>query len=256
MAEFQIVKCKVGKTTFEVITKPGSALKYKKGQLGFDNVLMSDEVFTDYKKGQRPSAEELNAAFGTSVPKDAAKAVVDKGDVEMTAAERKEAVDRRRAEIVNYIHKYYIDPKAKTPHPVVRIENALDTLKVKVDPEVAAERQVQDIVKRLPEVMPIKKSEMGGKIIIPHKSLGSATGIIKKFCQVQSESYGADGATFVVTFVPGDYNPLTQDLAKVTGGEYQLEMDGAEFAASSSSDDVKGKKGGAAKRGGKATGKK
>lgn len=45
MAEFQIVKFKVGKTTFEIITKPGAALKYKKGQLGsVDNVLMSDDV--------------------------------------------------------------------------------------------------------------------------------------------------------------------------------------------------------------------
>lgn len=79
---------------------------------------------------------------------------------------------------------------------------------------------------------------------------------MKKYCTVQSESYGADGATYDVTFVPGDYNPLTQDLNKLTNGEYQLEMDGAEFAASSSSDDAKGKKGGAAKRGGKATARK
>lgn len=31
---------------------------------------------------------------------------------------------------MNYIHKYYIDPRAKTPHPPARIENALDELKV------------------------------------------------------------------------------------------------------------------------------
>jgi len=47
---------------------------------------------------------------------------------------------------------------------VTRIENALDTLKVRVDPDASAEKQVQDILKRLPEVMPVRKSEMEGKI--------------------------------------------------------------------------------------------
>lgn len=42
-----------------------------------------------------------SAAFGTGVPKDAAKKILDDGDVEMTAAERKEAVEKKRAEIVN-----------------------------------------------------------------------------------------------------------------------------------------------------------
>lgn len=45
MAEVQIVKYKVGKTTYEILTKPGQALKFKKGAVGsIDNVLLSDEV--------------------------------------------------------------------------------------------------------------------------------------------------------------------------------------------------------------------
>lgn len=45
MADVQIVKFKVGKVHFEVLTKPGSVLKYRKGQIGsIDNVLMTDDV--------------------------------------------------------------------------------------------------------------------------------------------------------------------------------------------------------------------
>jgi ribosome maturation protein Sdo1 len=52
-----------------------------------------------------------------------------------------------------------VDPKLKTPHPIVRIENAFTTLKIKIDPDVSTDRQVLDIAKRLPEVLPIKKVE-------------------------------------------------------------------------------------------------
>jgi len=73
---------------------------------------------------------------------------------------------------VNYIHKYYIDPRTKTPHPVLRIENALEELHITVDPDVPADRQLQEkVLRRLPEVLPIKKSEIEGTLTIPHAFL-------------------------------------------------------------------------------------
>jgi ribosome maturation protein Sdo1 len=51
MAEIQVVKYKSGKLTFEVLTKPGSVLKYRQKVLGsLDNVLISDEVFKNHNK--------------------------------------------------------------------------------------------------------------------------------------------------------------------------------------------------------------
>lgn len=44
MANFQVVRYKGAKHTFEVMTKPGTVLKWREGQLGLDNVLMSDVV--------------------------------------------------------------------------------------------------------------------------------------------------------------------------------------------------------------------
>lgn len=45
MADVQIVKYKAGKQTFEVLTKPGTVLKFRKGLIGsIDNVLMTDDV--------------------------------------------------------------------------------------------------------------------------------------------------------------------------------------------------------------------
>jgi ribosome maturation protein SDO1 len=193
---------------------------------------------------------KYRAAFGTDKAGDIVKTIVEKGDVELNANERKEAVEKKRAEIVNYIHKYFVDPKTKTPHPVVRIQNALDTLKIRVDPDIPAERQVQEITRRLPEVLPVRKQEMEGTISIPHAFLGQAAGIIKKMAQIRGESYTGEGCTYDVTFVPGDYQPLTQELQKLTQGNFQFDVD-AQGMAASQEPETKGKKGGAAKRGGK-----
>ena len=122
---------------------------------------------------------------------------------------------------MNYVHKYYVDPRTKLPHPVLRIENAFDELKVNVDPDQPADRQLQEkVLRRLPEVLPIKKCEMAGTLsglysihfpraqahfflLVPHAVLGQATGVIRKFAAISSENYNADGCVMEISFVPG-----------------------------------------------------
>jgi ribosome maturation protein SDO1 len=252
MADIQIVKYKHGKVSFEVLTKPGTVLKFRKGQIGsLDNVLVSDDVWTDHRKGTRASKDELIAAFKTDVAATITKLIVEKGDLELSAAERKEATDKKRAEIVNYIHKYYINPQTKSPHPVSRIENALDTLKVRVDPDAPVDKQVQEVLKRLPEVMPVRKSEMEAKITVPHKYLAQAQGAIKKHAQIKGETYNDVGAVFEVAFVPGAMDTLMQEVEKLTLGEAEIEVAGMGATATQDDAKTKGKpaRGGKAKRG-------
>lgn len=44
MSKYQVVRYKSGKLTFEVMTKPGSVLKFRAGQLDFAQVLEADIV--------------------------------------------------------------------------------------------------------------------------------------------------------------------------------------------------------------------
>jgi ribosome maturation protein Sdo1 len=44
-------------------------------------------------------------SFGTDDVDTCLKTIVLKGEIQFTTAERKDKVDRKRAEIVNYIHK-------------------------------------------------------------------------------------------------------------------------------------------------------
>ncbi|KAL6069520.1 Shwachman-Bodian-Diamond protein-like protein [Balamuthia mandrillaris] len=275
---FQVVRHKVDRTTFEVLCKPGAALKFREGKLGWSNVLFSDEIFTDQSKGQRANESDLQKAFDTSNQDDIAKLIVEKGELQLSAAERKAKVDKKRAEMVNYIHKYFIDPRTKTPHPVVRIENAFTQLKITVDPDMPAERQVQDkVLKRLPEVLPIKKCEMEGVLVVSHQFLGQAMGLVKKYASVAGEKYTSEGCEMQVAIVPGgssfhllssfpklhpfhslvcfafnaDYDTFMSELRDATKGNFQFDVigqGGPSDEAGESSGGGKGK--GKGKRGG------
>lgn len=76
MAEYQVIKYKHGKLSFEVLTSMGSVLKYRDGKItNIQHVIVSDEVcslniikisiyplnkvYTDHKKGKRASSDEL-----------------------------------------------------------------------------------------------------------------------------------------------------------------------------------------------------
>lgn len=57
--------------------------------------------------------------------------------------------EKRKREMINYIHKYYTDPRSKIPHPVTRIELAFEKVRPNVDPFKPADQQAQDLVKKL-----------------------------------------------------------------------------------------------------------
>ena len=51
--------------TFEVLVDPDKALAYRKGSpVSIDNILATSEIFKDSKKGDRPTAADLDKAFG------------------------------------------------------------------------------------------------------------------------------------------------------------------------------------------------
>jgi len=251
----QVVRYKQGKKTFEIGCKVGTVLKNRKGELGFDNVLASEEIWKNVSKGERANSEELKETFGTDNVKDVALTIVEKGDLQLTDAERKDMLEKKKNEIVNYIHKYYTDPRLKTPHPVARIEAAMAELKLRVDPDVPNEKQIQDIVKRLPEVLPIKKAEMSGTITVSLELSAAVQGVLKKLpdLQVRSQRSTDDNAFYDISMVPGCYDKLLKDLQTATKGNYDLKLDGMQPTAS---EPEKEKEKGGKQGGGKGKGKK
>eukprot|EP01136_Pigoraptor_vietnamica_P023460 Opistho-1_new@6491 len=249
----QLVRHKAGKGQFEVATHPGTVLKWRKGEEQWANVPFADAIFKNFSKGERAKAEDLKAAFETDNVDECMKIICQKGTVAENAAERKEKTDKKRNEIVNYIHKYYINPQTNTPHPAKRIELALEEMKARIDPELPTEKQAHDILKKMVEILPLKKSEMEGTLKIPHKHLGAGQGVVAKWAQKKSESYDSEGCTMEVSIVPGDYDAFMNDLVRASKGEIVFDIAGQKAQAGASTD---GDDGGKGKGKGRGKGKK
>jgi len=222
----QVVHYKVGKVNFEIGTKRGAVTAYKLDKSkGLKNVLDSEIIWKDIKKGDRASSAELMTAFKTDDVMKVAEVIIEKGELQLTDQERKEILTKRRNEIVNYIHKYYADPKTKLPHPIIRIDAALNEAKARIDPDLPTEKQVTEIMKTLITIIPCKKMEIPGIVIIPIVHHKQASVIIKKYAKVSGERKIDDSCTFNISCVPGDCQQLITELNAVTKGECDIQLE-------------------------------
>eukprot|EP00770_Monocercomonoides_exilis_P013051 MONOS_12994.1-p1 / transcript=MONOS_12994.1 / gene=MONOS_12994 / organism=Monocercomonoides_exilis_PA203 / gene_product=rRNA metabolism protein, SBDS family / transcript_product=rRNA metabolism protein, SBDS family / location=Mono_scaffold00764:12520-13341(-) / protein_length=240 / sequence_SO=supercontig / SO=protein_coding / is_pseudo=false len=209
--------------------------RWKEGKLGLDNVLVSEEIYKNHSKMERASESEIEAVVGSLKGIDAIKEILTKGEIALTTAERREKVEQKRREILNFIHSYYVDPSNSLPHPITRLETAMESFRYIVDPFKDAEDQALEVVDKMKGVLPLKKNVMEGSLFIPHAYVAQSQGIIKKWADKSREKWDHNGCTMDVSIVPGNYDKFMQELAKVTHGEHQLTLASSSSSLSSSS---------------------
>ena len=190
-----IVKLTIGNDRFEILVKPDPALEYKLGKRpDLSSVLVSDEIYSDANKGSRVAVDKLTKHFKTSDSNEILKQILLKGELNLTTDQRRKMVEDKRKQIVQYINKNFVDPKTKLPHPVQRIENALEDVRVTVDPFKKAEDQVKSIVDSLRKVLPLKSEMLQLVILIPSSFSSTSYNYIKSSGVLTSEEWLSDGS--------------------------------------------------------------
>ncbi len=222
MSKPSLVKYKVGKNTFEVVTKMGTVKKWREGKLGIDNVLITDTIFTNFNKGNKAKLSDICKEFKSN--DEAIDFILKNGSVQVSASERKEEVEQKRKNIAYYIHKNYINPTNKLPHPISSIEGAIIQIKYRVDSEKDTAKQCNEIIKKLQGVMLFKKSLIEAKLSLSHKYLGSCTNIIYSKASVINETYTNTGCDYELELSPGEFDNFMELLNKKTKGDYNFVM--------------------------------
>ena len=120
--------------------------------------------------------------------------------------------------------------------------------------DLPVEKQVQDIVKKFPGILTVKKTIIEGILIIPNQYIGKASGIISKWATIKSQSYLVDGCHTNVEMIPGDYDSLINELSSATKNDFTFNITGSASGSSSSSNEYtnnakKGKRGKKNKKG-------
>jgi len=205
---------------FEVLVDPDKAFEFKMGkEIPIDEVIAMDVVYTDSKKGFRASREALMKAFGTDDVRKAIEIILKKGELLLTAEQRKKLIEEKKRQIITFISRHCVDPRTKLPHPPTRIEQALEEIGFPIDPFRDAEEQAREVIERLKAVLPISMEVFIVRAIIPPQHVGRCYGVVKNYGKILKEEWGTDGSWKVELEMPaGLYGPFLEKMGELTKG--------------------------------------
>ena len=210
---------------FEVLVNLDKAIEFKHGKAELDEVLVTEDVFKDSKKGFHASEEDMKTAFGTDDKKEVATKIIKDGELQLTSEYKNKLREEKKKQIIQLIHRNAVDPKTGYPHPIERLEIAIEDIGVHVDEFKSAEDQMQDVLKKLREVLPISFEIRELSIKIPGQFGGQSFPIIKKYSKILKEEWLTDGSLSVLIEIPaGMQNELFDNLNSLTHGQVESKI--------------------------------
>ncbi|MEM7817917.1 MAG: ribosome assembly factor SBDS [Candidatus Aenigmatarchaeota archaeon] len=180
--EKSVIACyKVKGQKFEILVDPFKAFEFKKNKkYKIEEILAVNDIFKDARKAERASANELKQAFNTTDIFKIAEEILSNGEIQIPTELKRKLIEEKKNQIINLISRRFINPQNNLPHPPQRIELAMEQAKVSIDPFVDAELQLENIVKELKKIIPLRIEYLTLEIKIPINIGSKAINEIKR----------------------------------------------------------------------------
>jgi ribosome maturation protein SDO1 len=256
LSNFIIVKLEKGKKTFEMLADPDAAWKAKQyiglenqkrekqastpeqkakammtvqevlkdPQITISDIFQSTEVFENIKKAIRVPEAEIKEIFGTDNMDVILATFLLEGEFNWTKKQRDEIQETKKKKIIQIITMNSINPQTKKPHPQARIEKAMEEAKVTIDMVKLPEDQVDDVLKKLQSVIPIKMEKAEFLLKIPAQYAAKAYNIVDRYCTVLKSEWQNDGSWMGLVSMPaGLQTEFFDKINKLTQGRAIIE---------------------------------
>ena len=226
MATHTISRISIMGARFEILVHPDAALDFKQGrQNDLSKILIVDTIFVDSNKGLIASEEKLLKAFNTVDVLEIAKTILRRGQLQLTAEQRHRFVEEKRRQIVAFISRNCVDPRTGFPHPPLRVEQAMNQIRVIIDPFKSGEEQARAVIDDLRPILPLKFGTIRIGVKIPPEYAAKTMGIVKEFGQISRNEWQSDGSWIAIIDVPaGLHAPFLERIGKATQGNYQTKI--------------------------------
>lgn len=221
-----IAKLKKEGKTYEILVDSEKALEFRRGKsVSINDVVATEEIFYDAKKGTKASENELKKLFGTSDKSEICKIIVKEGVVPLTTELTRKELEVKKKQIVDLIHRNVVDPNTGKPHPPQRIEAAIAEAKVRVDENKSAEQQIQEVITQIRKIIPIKYEVREISVRILAQYSGRAFPIIKQYGKLLNEGWQNDGSLLATIEIPaGLQEELEVALNKIAKGTVETKI--------------------------------
>jgi len=211
---------------FEILVDPDKAALVRQGQpVEIEDVVAALNVFGNSSKATRASDEALMKVFHTTDFNTVARKIIEKGEIHLTADQRKQMIEEKRRQVINFIARNSVNPQTGHPHPAHRIEMAMEEARVNIDPFKHLDEQVKETVKALRPLLPIRFEELRLAVKIPPDMAARAYGDIAAASVMEKDEWLKDGSWVCVVRIPAGiqvefYDPIN----KLSKGEGQVKI--------------------------------
>jgi ribosome maturation protein SDO1 len=211
---------------FEILVDPKQAALVRQGQpVNIEDVVAALNIFGNASKASRASDESLMKVFHTTDFSTVVKKIIEKGEIHLTAEQRKQMVEEKRRQVITFIARNAVNPQTGHPHPPTRIEMAMEEVRVNIDPFKHLDELVKETVKALRPILPIRFEELRLAIKIPSDFAAKAYGDIAAGSTMEKDEWQKDGSWICVVRIPAGIQGEFYDLInKLSKGEGQVKI--------------------------------
>ena len=220
-----IAKYSVNGEEFEIFVDADLAYEYITGKRSDPlSVLEVDEIFKDANKGERQSKEKIEKAFNTTDLAKIVAIILKNGNVPVTTEQRNKLLEEKKKQIIAIISRNSIDPRTNAPLPMQRVENAMEQAKVSIDPFKSASDQVDQIVKKISMIIPIKFAVAKVEVTVPASYASRVYSLLKQY-GLKSEKWLNDGSLLaIVEFPAGLQSEFYDKLNSLAQGNAETKL--------------------------------
>jgi len=221
-----LARLKKNGRNFEIVVDPDKAILFKEGRLeDIRDVLLAERIFENAQKGLFSPESDLKMTFGTLDSDEIAELILRKGDLQLSSRYREMLRFEKRRKIIELIHRNAINPTNNLPHPLVRIENAFEEAKITIDDKQSAEDQLNDIIRKLKPILPIKIEQKHVQVHLSEHHAKKYYKTIHNYGVVIKENWLDDGCYQCILSIPaGIYLDLVDDLSRKTHGGVDIRV--------------------------------
>lgn len=209
---------------FEILVDPDLALEARSGKnVSIDQLAAAKEIFEDARKGMRASNEKISKAFGTNDFETIVKKIIKEGEVQITAEQREKMQEARERAVAAIISREGINPQTGTPHPIERVLRAMQEAKVRISIDKSAEEQVQDVLKSIMHIIPIRFEKIKIAMKVPPAYAAKSVSMVRTFGTIIKEEWDSNGSYIAMLEIPaGIQGELYDKMNALTHGEVQI----------------------------------
>lgn len=221
-----LVRHKKAGKRFEIACYKNKVVSWRQGaEKDLDEVLQTNQVFTNVSKGQLAKKEDLVKAYGTDDHSKICLEILKKGEVQVSEKERGQQLESMFRDIATVVADKCVNPDTKRPYPVGVIERAMKEIHYSVKPTRGTKQQALEVIKQLKESIPIARAQMRIRLSVPREFSKKIRDKLVQFAEtVEAEEWDMGALDLVCLIDPGSYRSIDEVLQKETRGKGSIEM--------------------------------